>query len=165
MKSCCVLNVHQNSLWHEPSCYLHMPTLNSSKLVFLYSSIIHYLPAYLCVNLPQNLPFFTLLYFITYLHTFVCISLKSVLDLTTAHTCIPLCESPSKLAFPYSSILHYLPAYLCVYLPQNCPWLNHCTNQRTFVWISFKTCLSLLFYTSLPICIPLCESSSKLSLT
>ena len=114
------------------------------------------------MNLPQNIPFLTLLYFITFLHQFVWIFLKTVLDLTTALTCITLCESPSKLAFLNFSIHHYLLASLCVNLPKNLPWLNQCTYLHHFVWISLKICLSLLFYTSLPTCITLCESPSKL---
>ena len=59
-------------------------------------------------------------------------------------TCISFLSLLFSLAFLYYSILHYLPAYLCVNLPQNF--------------------LPLLFYTSLPTCIPLCDPS-ELSLT
>ena len=156
--------------------------LTCLSLLF-YTSLPTSIP--LCES-PSKLSSFTLLYFVTYLHTFMW-SLRTVLDLTTALTIIPLCESPSKFAFLYSSILHYLPENFSVNLPQNCPWLSHCTYMHTFVWISLKpssnipllyfiTYLHTFVWISLKtvlkvtaslsyVILGLCDSPSKLSLT
>ena len=127
--------------------------LTCLSLLF-YTSLPTSIP--LCES-PSKLSSFTLLYFVTYLHTFMW-SLRTVLDLTTALTIIPLCESPSKFAFLYSSILHYLPENFSVNLPQNCPWLHHCTYLHTFVWIYLKTCFfysSILHYLPAYLCVNL----------
>ena len=89
--------------------------LTCLSLLF-YTSLPTSIP--LCES-PSKLSSFTLLYFVTYLHTFMW-SLRTVLDLTTALTIIPLCESPSKFAFLYSSILHYLPTVAWWEFKWNC---------------------------------------------